>query len=159
MLNENLSLFNRREKISKNFKFNTINQAEGKKREIRILIVTDDFLYSNNENFELRNFISMLDTTTLPSTKLIISKAHRITPGTKLPNDVNISHIFTSRSLENIDIIFMFATGQYSSLLSNSELKVLEKFMDDGGDVFSIDDHKWLELAMRRDLKAMNRFA
>jgi hypothetical protein len=161
MFNEKLSLYNQRLETRGRPKIRPgiLHQPMNEECEIQILIVTGDSLYFNDENVDLNNFISILETTSLPSTKLIVSKAHRKDPGTERLNGANKNYRFTSNSLANIDVIFMFTAGQDLSLLSTDELKVLAKFMDEGGDVFTTDDHDWLGLAMCGDLIHTPRYA
>lgn len=156
MLIENQALFNRRLDIREKLKINPdiLDKLICKKCNIRALVVTDSFLYFNDENFGLSDFISILETTTHPSAKLIVSKAHREDPGTERLNGADKNFKFTSNSLANIDVVFMFAAGRGSPspLLSAAELKALATFMDQGGGVFATGDHDSLGRAMCGDL-------
>lgn len=154
MLNENIDLFNGRLNIRDKLKINPdiLDKLICKKCKVRALVVTDSFLYFNGEDFGLSDFISILETTTHPSAKLIVSKAHRGDPGIERLNGADKDFKFTSNSLANIDVIFMFAAGRNSPLLSATELKALATFMNQGGGVFATGDHDWLGRAMCGDL-------
>ncbi len=154
MLNENVELFRGRFDLREELKINPeiVDSLICKKCNIRVLVVTDSFLFFNDEDFGLSNFISILETTSHPSANLIVSKAHRGDPGTLRLNGADKDFTFTTNSLTNIDVVFMFAAGRSSPLLEAVELKALAKFMDAGGGVFATGDHDWLGRAMCGDL-------
>ena len=154
MRNENLLLFNRRLELRERLNINPaiIDILRCRKCDIRILLVTDSFLYFSDENFGLSDFVNILETTVHASANLIVSRAHRGDPGNERLNGADKDFIFSDGSLSNIDVVFMFAAGRGSPLLSPPELKALATFMDSGGGVFATGDHDWLGRAMCGDL-------
>lgn len=122
-----------------------------RKCEVRVLVVADSFLYFNDEDFGLSDFVSILETASHTSAKLSVDRAHRNDPGDVRLNGADKNFVFTKEALARYDVVFMFAASR-SDTLSTSELQALAEFMDDGGGVFATGDHEDLGRGMCGDL-------
>jgi len=154
MRKENIPLMERRLDFRNKFQIDPqiFDKLSCKKCSIRTLVVADGFLYFNDENFGLSDFVDIITTSHHPSANIIVTKAHRENPGSARLNGADPNFKFTTDALANIDVVFMFAADRASPLLSPEELKVLAIYMDDGGGVFATGDHDWLGRAMCGDL-------
>lgn len=112
-----------------------------RKCEIKVLVVADSFLYFSNENFGLSDFVSVLESTSHPSAKLVVDKAHRGDPGATRLAGADKDFTFTSASLSDYDVVFLMAAARGSTMAA-SELRALAEFMDAGGGVFATGDHE-----------------
>lgn len=133
---------------------------------VRILMVADDFIYFSDENFGLSDLISILHDEMLSYVRFEITVAHRDNPSDARvaignpkvkssiktfkfddPNEFDPSKydqiwlIGSHRSRKN-------ARNVWSNRLTDSELRVLMEFMDNGGGVFATGDHEDLGAAM-----------
>ncbi len=134
---------------------------------VRILMVADSFLYFSDENFGLSDLISVLKNETHGYVQFEITVAHRGSPSNIRMGIGNpdIEKSITSFKFdesddfdpEAFDQVWLFAAqrsddddndGIWSNRLSDSELRVLTQFMDDGGGVFATGDHEDLGAAM-----------
>ena len=154
-----MNSFNRtlleRRVAGRNARFNpgiVVDRYLCRKCEVNVLVVADSFLYFNDEDFGLSDFVSILESITSPSATVKVRTAHRTNPGAARLNGADANFKFTDAALANVQVVMMFAAATSGPLLSQDELNALAKFMDNGGGVFATGDHEALGRAMCGDL-------
>lgn len=105
--------------------------------KIKMLVVTDSIGTYGNGSFGLSDFLKAFDSP-LPYTSFDITRAHRESNNT---GDIS-NFTFDSHNLDQYDVIFIFAVrSQQASNISESELRAITEYMDNGGGMFATGDH------------------
>lgn len=114
---------------------------------IEVLIVTDTPSGSyGNGSFGLSTFLKAFDEP-LPFTSFQITKAHRTTDSSGLADIENFR--FNTHNLDQYDVIFLFGISRSGGqALSQSELRAVSEYMDNGGGMFATGDHEDLGVDM-----------
>jgi hypothetical protein len=112
---------------------------------IDVLVVADSFLYFNDEDFGLSDFLGILAAAPR-RVRFRITKAHRGNPGVTRLAGATPNYVFTDASLANFDQVWMFAAG--SDPIAPEEVLAITRFMQAGGGVFATGDHENLGVGM-----------
>ena len=117
--------------------------------EIKILMVTDGvggFIVGSFgvADFGLRALLGELAVPPNPWVRFEVTKAHRRTD----PNAHISDFRFDAIDLSQYDEIWLFAVERAGTEISESELRVVAEFMDNGGGVFATGDHEDLGVAI-----------
>ncbi len=113
---------------------------------IEVLVVADSFLYFNDEDFGLSDFLSIMQASPA-RVRFNITKAHRGNPSAERLAGATPNFKFTDEGLARFDQVWLFAAETDGSL-EPSEVLALTLFMQDGKGVFATGDHENLGVAM-----------
>lgn len=112
--------------------------------EVKILIVTDGTASFGVADFGLRALLGILAVPPNPWVRFVVTKAHR---GFDL--NAHISEFrFDTIDLSGYDQMWLFGVDRAGKEISESELRAIAEFMDNGGGVFATGDHEDLGVAM-----------
>lgn len=112
--------------------------------EVKILIVTDGTGSFGVADFGLRALLGILAVPPNPWVRFEVTKAHR-----RFDPVAHISEFrFDTVDLSGYDQIWLFAVERAGSEISESELRAIAEFMDNGGGVFATGDHEDLGVAI-----------
>lgn len=115
----------------------------------RFLVVTDGGLSFGNADFGLSDFVDTLKASTIHGMTPIVKTAHR---GATAADYSNFTFTNSTLSISKYDVLFLFGYSSGGSL-PNSEVNVIESFMDAGGGVFATGDHATLGKQLCGDIK------
>lgn len=111
---------------------------------VRILMVTDSGGSFGVANFGLRALLDALAVPPGPWVRFDVTTANRrADPTADLQN-----FRFDGTDLSDYDEIWMFAVERAGSEISDSEVRAIAQFMDNGGGIFATGDHEDLGVAM-----------
>lgn len=110
--------------------------------QVKMLVVTDgtgDF--SDTAGFGLGKFLKAF-LTPVAFTYFSIDKAHRQNGAGTTPGFDNFKFDKPGLNLNNYDVIWLFGVDRKGTFLSNTELRKLSEYMDNGGGLFATGDHE-----------------
>jgi hypothetical protein len=118
---------------------------------VNILMVTDASGGFASGDFHLEELLNVLSVSPGPWVRFAVTKAHR-DPAPPNPSTVNADLYdfkFDAVDLTMYDEIWMFGISSFlSDKLTETELRAVSQFMDNGGGVFATGDHEDLGAAM-----------
>jgi hypothetical protein len=110
---------------------------------LRILIVADNFLYFNDENFGLSELVRTLRGLSTWRYPVQVDLAHRANPGAARLNGATPNFSFTDDSLRPYHQVWIMAAERSSApALADDQRQAIRRFMDGGGGVFATGDHE-----------------
>lgn len=114
---------------------------------IKMLVVTDgsgSYKSQNPNAFSLVTFLKAFNEP-LPFTSFDITTAHRSNSNITEADEIGFE--FDQHNLNQYDVILLFGVSRTDSI-SESELRSITEFMDEGGGVFATGDHEDLGLGL-----------
>jgi hypothetical protein len=111
---------------------------------VKILMVTDQGATFGVGNFGLKALLDTLAVPPGPWVRFDVTKAHRRTD----PSADLQQFRFDAHDLSGYDQIWLFGVERAGSEITETELRNIARFMDDGGGVFATGDHEDLGVAL-----------
>ena len=114
---------------------------------LKVLVVADNFLYFDDSNFGLSEFVATLRGMSSWRYPVTVDLAHRHNPSAARLAGATPNFTFTDASLNGYDQLWIFA-AEYPSrdgarpAITDPERRAIRKFMDEGGGVFATGDHE-----------------
>ena len=114
MNKENLALLQRRQEFRRRLEADPsiVDLLRCRKCTINVLVVADSFLFFNDENFGLSDFVDILTSTVHASATFSVSRAHRGDPGAARLNGADKDFVFTDAALAGFDVVMLFGAGR-----------------------------------------------
>jgi hypothetical protein len=119
---------------------------------LKVLVVADNFLYFNDENFGLSELVATLRGMSTFMYPVTVDLAHRRNPGAARLAGATPNYTFSYDHLKQYHQVWLFAADYPSSAISrnqpvpppisDNERRALRRFMDEGGGVFATGDHE-----------------
>lgn len=112
---------------------------------LRILIVADNFLYFNDENFGLSELVKTLRALSTLRYPVQVDLAHRANPGAARLNGATPNFTFSDSSLNPYHQLWIMAADRSSApplSADPDQQQAIRRFMDGGGGVFATGDHQ-----------------
>src|SRR5205085_1929734 len=114
-----------------------------------ILLVADGFLDFGHHFFGLSRLVEALRQSSRPRAEIVVSTAHR---GERSDGREAEDYLFKFEKeafgIDRYEQVWLFGYENKNGALTESELKILAEFMNQGGGVFATGDHADLGLAL-----------
>lgn len=119
---------------------------------MKILVVADNFLYFDDDDFGLSYFVDSLRSRNRNSTPVTVDTAHRGNPGNARLNGATPNFTFDYDTLRQYHQVWIFAADYPSrdqnfgatpaQPITNAERQAIRQYMDNGGGIFATGDHE-----------------